>query len=161
MLKSALDVRFGMLKTDKAVLNWDGEAELEAGDEVYIFDEAGEAQPAANGDYVTEAGKTIHVVDGKVSAIVDPKAEVAEEAETPKETTPKSDPTAALNELLAIVEAQGNAIEVLKAEVEELKKILAEIKGEPVGDPAEDGTTKEEPLEEGTALARMRYLRRR
>ena len=53
------------------------EPDLKAGDEVFITDEDGNRIPAPDGDYTTEDGKVIVVVDGKVSEIKDPDAEVA------------------------------------------------------------------------------------
>ena len=78
MLKSMLDFKMGEVKTDKAVLVFDGE-ELKEGMEVYVLNEEGEAVPAEDGDYTVEDGKVIKVVEGKVAEIVDPEAEVAEE----------------------------------------------------------------------------------
>ena len=72
-------VNLGNITTDKGILSWDGEEDLKAGDSVYIEDAEGNRTPAADGDYVSEDGKTIVVVDGKVSEIADPKAEVAPE----------------------------------------------------------------------------------
>ena len=69
-----------MIQTDKGKLEWDNEDEdLKAGDAVYIRDEEGNRNPAPDGDYTTEDGKVIKVADGKVTEIVDPKAEVSEE----------------------------------------------------------------------------------
>lgn len=66
-----------MVQTDKGKLEWDNEDEdLKAGDAVYITDEEGNRAPAPDGDYTTEDGKVISVVDGKVASITDPKAEV-------------------------------------------------------------------------------------
>lgn len=80
-------VELGNVTTDKGILSWDGDEDLKAGDSVYIEGEDGSRTPAADGDYVTEDGKTIVVVDGKVSAINDPAAQVAptESSETPAE----------------------------------------------------------------------------
>ena len=77
-LKSLLSLKMGEVKTDKAVLVFDGE-ELVEGMEVYVLDEEGNAVPAADGDYTVEDGKVIKVVEGRVADIVDPEAEVAEE----------------------------------------------------------------------------------
>lgn len=79
MLKSLLSLQLGSIATDKAELFWDGEEDLVAGMEVYVRDDAGEYESAPDGDYITEDKKTIVVVDGKVSEIKDPEAEVAEE----------------------------------------------------------------------------------
>ena len=80
---------FGNVTTDKGVLAWDGEDDLKAGDAVYIEDQEGNRTDAPDGDYITSDNKTIVVVDGKVSEIKDPEAEVAPEepAEEPAEET--------------------------------------------------------------------------
>ena len=70
--------------TDKGTLEWNGEEDLKAGDEVFVTDEEGNRTAAPDGDYVTEDGKTIRVADGKVSEIVDDRAEVDEEGEAVK-----------------------------------------------------------------------------
>ena len=67
--------------TDKGVLEWDGEEDLKAGDAVFIVNQEGEREAAADGDYITEEGKKIVVADGKVAEIVDQEAEVAPEPE--------------------------------------------------------------------------------
>ena len=79
-LKAALAkalAEFGTITTDKGVLAWDGDDDLKAGDSVYVEDAEGNRTPAEDGDYKTEDNKTIVVVDGKVSEIKDPEAEVA------------------------------------------------------------------------------------
>lgn len=78
-LKAALAkalAEFGSITTDKGILAWDGDDDLKTGDSVYIEDAEGNRAPAENGDYKTEDNKTIVVVDGKVSEIKDPEAEV-------------------------------------------------------------------------------------
>ena len=62
--------------TDKGVLEWDGDKDLKAGDAVFVVNQDGEREAAADGDYITEDGKKIVVSDGKVSEIVDQEAEV-------------------------------------------------------------------------------------
>ena len=56
------------ITTDKGDLSYNGE--LAVGTEVFVVGEDGESTPAADGDYKVE-GKTIKVVDGKVSEIVE------------------------------------------------------------------------------------------
>ena len=74
------EVESEFIQTDKGKLEWDNEDEdLKAGDAVYITDEEGNRNPAPDGDYTTEDGKVIKVSDGKVTEIVDTKAEVSEE----------------------------------------------------------------------------------
>ena len=70
---------FGRIATDNGELIWEGEEDLKAGDEVFTEDEGGNRTPAADGEYKTEDGKTIVVVEGRVSEIRDPEAEVAPE----------------------------------------------------------------------------------
>lgn len=81
--------KFGTKATDKGDLEWDGEEDLKAGDAVYTRNAEGEREPAADGDYTTEDGKVIKVVDGKVSEIVDADAEVAPVEESKKEKLKK------------------------------------------------------------------------
>jgi len=56
------------ITTDKGELTYNGE--LAVGTEVFVVDENGESIPAEDGDYKID-GKTIKVVDGKVSEIVE------------------------------------------------------------------------------------------
>ena len=70
-------LELGTVTTDKGILSWDGDDDLEAGVNVYIEDEEGNRTQAADGDYKTRDGKVIRVADGKVSEIVDDEAEVA------------------------------------------------------------------------------------
>lgn len=98
--------------TDKGELFWEGEEDLKAGDEVFVETE-GERQPAPDGEYATEDGKVIVVVDGKVAEIKDPEAEVAP-AEEPEE------------------------VAELRRQVAALKKELAELKAKPMAQPAHE-----------------------
>lgn len=70
---------FGNVTTDKGIISWDGDEDLKAGDSVYVEDSEGNRTPAADGDYKTDDGKVIVVVDGKVSEIKDAEAEVDSE----------------------------------------------------------------------------------
>lgn len=78
---STTEGEFGSKATDKGTLRWEGEEDLKAGDEVFTEDEEGNRTPAADGDYKTEDGKVIVVVDGKVSEIKDDDSQVATEDE--------------------------------------------------------------------------------
>lgn len=98
--------------TDKGELFWEGEDDLKAGDEVFVETE-GERQPAPDGEYATEDGKVIVVVDGKVAEIKDAEAEVAP-AEEPEE------------------------VAELRRQVAALKKELAELKAKPMAQPAHE-----------------------
>ena len=70
---------FASKDTDKGAISWDGEDDLKEGDEVFVTDEEGNRVAAPDGDYTTEDGKVIVVVDGKVAEIKDAEAEVAPE----------------------------------------------------------------------------------
>lgn len=72
-------VEMASVTTDKAILNWDGDEDLKAGDEVFILDDDGNKSTPENGDYKTEDKKIIVVEDGKVSEIKDDEAEVSTE----------------------------------------------------------------------------------
>ena len=76
---AAVVCRFGYIVTDKAIISWDGDEDLKAGDEVYIEGDDGSRESIADGEYRTEDDKVIVVADGKVSEIRDEKAEVAPE----------------------------------------------------------------------------------
>lgn len=83
-LKTALArimAQFGSVTTDKGVIYWDGEEDLKAGDRVQVEDADGNRTDAADGEYVTGDGKTIVVVDGSVSEIRDPEAEVSSDTD--------------------------------------------------------------------------------
>ena len=68
------------IETDKGKLEWDDESQdLKEGDAVYVRDEEGNRIPAPDGDYTTEDGKVIKVAEGKVTEIVDDKADVADQ----------------------------------------------------------------------------------
>lgn len=83
---------FGNITTDKGILAWDGEDDLKEGDLVYIEDEEGNRTPAEDGDYKTDDNKTIVVVEGKVSEIRDPEAEVSStDEEMGSKSTDKGD----------------------------------------------------------------------
>ena len=62
------DEEMETITTDKGDLTYTGE--LAVGTEVFVVGEDGESAPAADGDYKVD-GKTIKVVDGKVSEIVE------------------------------------------------------------------------------------------
>ncbi len=112
--------------TDKGNLEWDGEDDLKAGDEVFITDEEGNRTAAPDGDYTTEDGKVIVVVDGKVAEIKDASAEVAPQEE---------DELARTREAKDAAEAKVAGLEAkvaeLEAEVESLKAKLTEAQRKP------------------------------
>ena len=125
-------IKYSVVKTDKAVLEYEGE-DLVAGMDVFVTDEEGNKVPAEDGEYVTEDNKTIVVKDGKVESITDPAADVdaAEEEEKPKdepmeepakEEEPKEDEVKEDEEVN--LEDVNTAIDELRKEVDELYKIV-------------------------------------
>lgn len=123
-------IKYSVVKTDKAVLEYDGN-DLVAGMDVYITDENGDKVAAEDGEYVTEDNKTITVKDGKVESIVDKAAEVDAEEEEKKEDEPMVEP---MPEEPAVeeptkeedvnLEDVNTAIDELRKEVDELYKIV-------------------------------------
>lgn len=176
-LKKVLSLQFGAVDTDKGRLIWDGSEDLKEGDEVFVEVEGeDEPQTAESGSYKTEDGKTIIVVDGVVSEIQDPEAEVAdedkaeeveaaEEEELPapvdeaekEEETNEEDRFAILEEKVnAIVDGLNqivNSIAALESRIAELEGKMASIEA-PAADPVADENTIEEKK------TRLSYLRR-
>lgn len=133
---------FANVTTDKGILAWDGEDDLKEGDAVYLVDADDNRTPAEDGDYKTEDGKTIVVVEGKVAEIRDPEAEVAPEAE---EETEEVAEEAAEETPEAEEEPEKKAVTTDKGELfyegEELKEGVAVFVLDAEGNeiPAEDG----------------------
>ena len=118
--EAEVDAAFGRKATDNGELIWDGEEDLKEGDAVFI-EEEGERRPAPDGEYRTEDGKTIVVVEGRVAEIRDTEAEVAPEDEPAEDT-----------------EALRAENEALKAEVASLKEQIATLSRQPAAKPAHE-----------------------
>lgn len=173
VLKSLLSLQMGEVATDKAVLKWDGEGDLAEGMEVFVVGEDDEIVPAPDGDYITEDGKTITVVEGKVAEIKDAEAEVAPEEPANEEPIaevkaeieePAADPvdeqekpeeeekteedrlTALEDKLNALVEginAIVNSIAALEERMVEVEGKLAKVEA-PAADPIDETPVEEE-----------------
>lgn len=118
--EAEVDAAFGRKATDNGELIWDGEEDLKEGDAVFI-EEEGERRPAPDGEYRTEDGKTIVVVEGRVAEIRDTEAEVAPEGKPAEDT-----------------EALRAENEALKAEVASLKEQIATLSRQPAAKPAHE-----------------------
>lgn len=125
-------IKYSVVKTDKAVLEYDGE-DLVAGMDVYITDENGDKVPAEDGEYVTEDNKVITVKDGKVESIIDKAADVEAEEDEKKEDEPMPDEPIVEepmpedkkeDEENVNLEDVNTAIDELRKEVDELYKIV-------------------------------------
>lgn len=129
-----VEVEMSTIKTDKAVLEYDGE--LAEGVAVYVIDaETEERIAAADGEYITEDNKVITVAEGKVVSIVEKEVEPIEE---PTEE-PIEEPTEELEE--PIIEEKPteepdadeqeteevDEIAVLKEKVAELEAKIADL----------------------------------
>lgn len=149
--------KFGRVTTDKGIIEWPGEEDLKEGDSVEVVTEDDTREAAADGDYKTEDGKTIVIVDGKVAEIRDPEAEVAPENEEAAEEPAAEadykalyeDALAKIAELEAALEEVRNAgveatqqaqaeAESLSAEVESLRAQVTELKAQPAAKPAHE-----------------------
>ena len=123
-------IKYSVVKTDKAVLEYDGE-DLVAGMDVYVTDEEGNKVPAEDGEYVTEDNKVITVKDGKVESIIDKAADVDAAEEEKKENEPMEEPTKEeepmpedKKEDEVSLEDVNTAIDEMRKEIDELYKIV-------------------------------------
>ena len=154
MFFRSLLTKFGEVKTDKAVLTYDGDGELEVGMEVFVETEADdtiEYMHPEDGEYLAEDGRTIVIKDGFVEEIKEKVEEPMEPATEPTEPTnenmaeptepmeptePVSEPTepteptfdaeAAYNELAAEMQAMKAELQELKDRVNALLEVPAE-----------------------------------
>lgn len=162
MFFRSLLTKLGEVKTDKAVLTYDGDGELEVGMEVFVESEADdtiEYMHPEDGEYVMEDGRTIVIKDGFVEEIkeaeptepaTEPTEPATEEMAEPMEPMEPAEPTepvepafdaeAAYNEVLAEVQA-------LKAELQELKDKVNELLQVPAEEDAFSKQTKNEKTE--------------
>lgn len=184
VLKSLLSLQMGEVATDKAVLKWDGEGDLAEGMEVFVVGEDDEIVPAPDGDYITEDGKTITVVEGKVASIKDAEAEVAPEEpvegkveetkegevkaeaeevepvdETPEEEEKTEEDRLAaledkLNALVEGINAIVNSIAALEERMVEVEGKLAKVEA-PAADPIDETPVEEEKK------TRLSYIHRK
>ena len=123
-------IKYSVVKTDRAVLEYEGE-DLVAGMDVVITDEEGNKVPAEDGEYVTEDNKVITVKDGKVESIIDKAADVEAEEEDEKPVEePVADepvaeePTKEDEEDEVSLEDVNTAIGEMRKEIDELYKIV-------------------------------------
>ena len=167
MFFRSLLTKLGEVKTDKAVLTYDGDGELEVGMEVFVesgADDTIEYMHPEDGEYLAEDGRTIVIKDGFVEEIKDkveepmeptteptteptnesmaePMEPTTEPAADPMEPTePTFDAEASYNELVAEVQN-------LKADLQELKDKVNELLKVPVEEDAFSKQTKEEKNE--------------
>ena len=125
--------QFRSLTTDKGVISWEGDKDLEVGDSVFVEAEDGERTPAADGDYILEDGVIVRVENGNVTEIVEPDAEADAEEDAPEqeqeaeaEAAPEDAPQADTEEdRLAELEARVTALEEIIAQLREVNQAMA------------------------------------
>lgn len=127
---------FGRIATDNGELVWEGEGDLAEGAAVFVEGEEG-LTPAPDGEYRTEDGKTIVVVEGRVAEIRDPEAEVAPEAEP------------AVDEEKAALRKEN---EELRAQVESLTAKVTELSRTPMAKPAHEEAKDAAPTYRETGI---------
>ena len=163
MFFRSLLTKLGEVKTDKAVLTYDGDGELEVGMEVFVETEADDTIEyihPEDGEYLAEDGRTIVIKDGFVEEIkekveepmepaTEPTTENMEEPIVPEPTMepvteepaePTFDAEAAYNELVSQVQSLKEELQGLKDKVNELLKV-------PVEEDAFSKQTKDEKKE--------------
>lgn len=149
---AAILAQMSVVKTDKAVLEYDGE-DLKAGMGVYVSNENGERTPAEDGEYTTEDGKVIVVKDGMVESITDPIAEVDGADEEPVEEIPAEEPKAEeLEEPVAEEpkETTEDAIAKIREEINELYKLVDSILDK-IGETRDEADARFKKLEQMSA----------
>lgn len=130
-------LEMSVIKTDKAVLSYEGE-ELKEGTQVFIEDEEGNRTEVENGEYVAEDGTTYVVDGGKIAEIIEPKEEETAEAEEtvePEQTEEVVEAEDVVEEVTDVAEAE-EAVEPEQTEetvepdaVAELEGRVAELEG--------------------------------
>jgi hypothetical protein len=153
---AAILAQFSVVKTDKAVLEYDGE-DLVAGMAVYVTNEEGERKPAEDGEYVTEDSKVIVVKNGEVESITDPVAEIDAEEEpkpedAPEGTEEKTGEDAPKEEEMEEEpkETTEDAIAKIREEINELYKLVDSIL-EKIGETRDEADARLKKLEQMSA----------
>ena len=145
-------MEFSTATTDKGVIGWDVDGDIEVGTEVYLVDENGDRQPIEDGDYVLEDGRTVVVKDSKVEEIKEKAEEPTVEEPTQEPTTEETnveeneEPTDTEVENPDGTEEKDNtAIEELRKEVNELydlvdtlTKRIEELENKPAAQPVQE-----------------------
>lgn len=122
--------QFETIKTDKGVLEYDGELKVDT--KVYVTDENGERKDVEDGNYITEDETTIVVANGVVVEIIEKQEELPTEEPTEEVTEELTEEVVeevteeTTEEVTEEVVEDGIAkeIESLKYQLEELKNKL-------------------------------------
>lgn len=123
-------LEMSVIKTDKAVLSYEGE-ELKEGTAVFIEDEEGNRTEVENGEYVAEDGTTYVVDGGKIAEIIEPKEEETAEAEEtvePEQTEEVVEAEDVVEEVTDVAEAE-EVVEPEQTEETVEPDVVAELEG--------------------------------
>ena len=150
-LKSALKkllVEMAKVSTDKGLLSYESEKELpEVGENIYLVDQEGNEEVAADSEYRTDDKMVIVVKDGKVEEI---RAEEEKPAEEPVEmpvdekleVVEPVEPAPVDEKINSIPEPEKNPLEekitALEARLAAIEARLAALEAEPAVDSAEE-----------------------
>ena len=150
-LKSALKkllVEMAKVSTDKGLLSYESEKGLpEVGENIYLVDQEGNEEVAADGEYRTDEKMLIVVKDGKVEEI---RAEEEKPAEEPVEmpvvekleVVEPVEPAPVDEKINSIPEPEKNPLEekitALEARLAAIEARLAALEAEPAVDSAEE-----------------------
>lgn len=150
-LKSALKkllVEMAKVSTDKGLLSYESEKELpEVGENIYLVDQEGNEEVAADGEYRTDDKMVIVVKDGKVEEI---RAEEEKPAEEPiekpvdekLEVVEPVEPAPVDEKINSIPEPEKNPLEekitALEARLAAIEARLAALEAEPAVPSAEE-----------------------
>ena len=152
-LKSALKkllVEMAKVSTDKGLLSYESEKELpEVGENIYLVDQEGNEEVAADGEYRTDEKMVIVVKDGKVEEIRVEKEEekpAEEPVEMPVdeklEVVEPVEPAPVDEKINSIPEPEKNPLEekitALEARLAAIEARLAALEAEPAVDSAEE-----------------------
>lgn len=146
LLQKAL-MAFERISTDKALIEYDGEGELEVGMAVHGVDEEGNNFDLENGEYTTSEGTVYVIEDGKVAEIREvEKEETTGDDVQPENVTEEEEVNAAEDEPAdeeAPVDDRDERIANLEAEVArlerengELRERIAELEEKSAAEPA-------------------------
>lgn len=116
---------FAEIKTDKAVLTYPSDEELQVGFDVYVVNENGEYIVPEDGDYKTEDGKIITLVNGRVDKITEVEVETETEPEV-EETVEvvAEEPVDPVVETDGDKESETDAIDGIHREINELYAVV-------------------------------------
>ena len=166
---------FERIATDKALLEWDGEGDLEVGMAVHGVDEEGNSFNLEDGEYKADDGTVYVVSEGKVTEIREPDGQsesettgddVQPEAETAEETQQETAESAEEEPQAEEEDPRDEQIRNLEAEIArlerengELRERIAELEDKPAAEPATEEFEKVNKVEK-TGNKRLDNLNR-